>query len=117
MYPGLWVGVLHTFALMLVPLKCEIAPFSHLPMCSSLRPETSGNLQDSHVGLDTEKYRKVTGQLKICGSTDTIGLILNGIYSTVTVLLISTELKAPEHFVNDVWHGFLCTDRISFPPA
>lgn len=69
------------------------------------------------MGLGTKKYRKVTRQLTKHGRTDKINLVLNSIYSTVKVLLISTEFKAPEHFVNDAWHRSLYTDAVSFPPA
>lgn len=69
------------------------------------------------MGLGTKKLRKVTAQLTKHCSTDEINLILISIYSTVTVLLISTELKALEHFVNDVWHRSLYTDTVSFPPS
>lgn len=58
-----------------------------------------------------------TGQLAKHGSIDEILLILNSIYSPVTVLLISTELEAPKHFANDVWHRALDTDAVSFPQA
>jgi len=86
-------------------------------MRSSSWPEGSGNLQGIHLGLSAKKHGKVTGQLTRHGSTDEILLILNSIYSPVTVLLISTELEAPKHSVNDVWHRALDTDAVGFPQS
>lgn len=106
----------HTFAVLLVPLPWRVNVISHIAMHSSSWSKGSGNLQGIHLGLSAKKYGKVTGKLTKHSSTDEILLILNSIlFSLVTVLLISTELEAPKHPVNDVWHRALDTDAVSFP--